>query len=149
MFPAKPEPIGERELRHPDELVVDAQAVCTIIADMSDRVFVAYTCTRVMQNRLCSTDWSYGGRLFSTALGALATVRGHWHTSGVEQPGHTFVSRMQDRRSVEVLRRNQRKQFTVMFCIEELVDEVFVAKTKVTLTREQLRTHQLGARDAL
>ena len=26
-----------------------------------------------------------------------------------------------------------------MFCMEELVDEAFVAKTKVTLTREKLR----------
>jgi len=52
MFPAKPEPIGERELGHLDELVVDAQAGCTIIADMGDRVSAADTCTRVMRTSL-------------------------------------------------------------------------------------------------
>ena len=57
MLSAKPEQIGERELGHLDELVFDAQAGCTIIADMGDRVSVADTCTRVMQTRLYSTDW--------------------------------------------------------------------------------------------
>ena len=139
MFPAQPECIGKREPGHLDELLIDAQADCAIKAYMSDRVSVAYSCTCAAQCRLFSSrlfSTSFSSKLFSTRLGTSATVWRHLHASGVEQPGHTFVGWMQDRRSVEVLQWNQRKQLRIVLGIEKLVDAVSVAKAKMIPRRE-------------
>ena len=98
---------------------------------MSDRVPVANTCTHLAQNRLCSTGCSCTSRLLNTILGLSATVGQHWYTSRVEQPGHTLVTWMQDRRTIQLILWNQWKQLTITPCIEELIDEGFAAKTKL------------------
>jgi len=99
VFSAKPEQIGECETRHLDELVRYAQAAGAIIANVGDRVSIAYSRASVMQNRLSGWQFSavhgLSSWLFSTALRSCAAVWHHGHTSGVEQPGHTFVIWMQ------------------------------------------------------
>jgi hypothetical protein len=46
---------------------------------------------------------------------------------------------MQNRRGIEMLWWNERKQLTVASCIEKLVDETCVAKTKMIPTGEEFR----------
>ena len=139
-LPTDPAIVGESIFWHLDELVLDAQASCTIITNMSHLVPVANTCTRVGQNRLCSTGCSCTSRLLNTILGLSATVGQHWYTSHVKQPGHTVVTWMQDRRTIQMILWNQRKQLTITPCIEEPIDEGFAAKTKMFPICEQLRS---------